>query len=86
MTHLDRTGLSAIRPLLYLHEKTIRNFAQRQALPVVCNPCPADKATRRQEMKELLYELEGRYPGLKDHIFGGLQRSPLPGWQPKQQG
>lgn len=72
VTHLDRTGLSAIRPLLYLHEKTIRNFAQRQALPVVCNPCP----------KELLYELEGRYPGLKDHIFGGLQRSPLPGWQP----
>ena len=53
---------------------------------MVCNPCPADKATRRQEMKELLYELEGRYPGLKDHIFGGLQRSPLPGWQPKQQG
>lgn len=86
VTHLDRTGLSTIRPLLYLHEKTIRNFAQRQALPVVCNSCPADKATRRQEMKELLYELEGRYPGLKDHIFGGLQRSPLPGWQPKQQG
>lgn len=86
VTHLDRTGLTAIRPLLYLHEKTIRNFAQRQALPVVCSSCPADKATRRQEMKELLYELEGRYPGLKDHIFGGLQRSPLPGWQPKQQG
>lgn len=82
VTHLDRTGLTAIRPLLYLHEKTIRNFAQRQALPVVCSACPADKATRRQEMKELLYELEGRYPGLKDHIFGGLQRSPLPGWQP----
>ena len=54
VTHLDRTGLTAIRPLLYLHEKTIRNFAQRQALPVVCSACPADKATRRQEMKELL--------------------------------
>ena len=41
-----------------------------------------DRKHLKQEMKELLYELEGRYPGLKDHIFGGLQRSPLPGWQP----
>ena len=49
---------------------------------MVHNPCPADKNTKREDMKALLYELEGRYPGLKDNIFGGLQRSPLPGWKP----
>lgn len=82
VTYLDRTGLTLIRPILYLHEKTIRNFAEREHLPVVHNPCPADKNTKREDVKALLYELEGRYPGLKDNIFGGLQRSPLPGWKP----
>ena len=82
VTYLDRTGLTLIRPMLYLHEKTIRNFAEREHLPVVHNPCPADKNTKREDVKALLYELEGRYPGLKDNIFGGLQRSLLPGWKP----
>lgn len=82
VTYLDRTGLTLIRPMLYIHEKSITNFSQRQTLPLVHNPCPADKNTKREDVKALLYELEGRYPGLKDNIFGGLQRSPLPGWQP----
>ena len=82
VTYMDRTGLTLIRPMLYLHEKTVSNFAVKEALPVVHNPCPADKNTKREDMKALLYELEGRYPGLKDNIFGGLQRSPLPGWKP----
>ncbi len=84
VTYLDRTGLTLIRPMLYLHEKTIANFARRQQLPVVFNPCPADKDTKREEVKQLLYEMEGRYPGLKDHIFGGMQRSTLPGWAPER--
>ena len=82
VTYMDRTGLTLIRPMLYLHEKTISNFVARENLPVVHNPCPADKNTKREDVKALLYELEGRYPGLKDNIFGGLQRSPLPGWKP----
>ena len=82
VTYMDRTGLTLIRPILYLHEKTVSNFVARENLPVVHNPCPADKNTKREDVKALLYELEGRYPGLKDNIFGGLQRSPLPGWKP----
>ena len=82
VTYMDRTGLTLIRPMLYLHEKTVSNFVTRENLPLVHNPCPADKNTKREDVKALLYELEGRYPGLKDNIFGGLQRSPLPGWKP----
>ena len=64
VTYMDRTGLTLIRPMLYLHEKTVRNFVERENLPVVHNPCPADKNTKREDVKALLYELEGRYPGL----------------------
>ena len=83
VTYLDRTGLTLIRPMLYLHEKTIDNFVLRNDLPVIENRCPVDKVTKRTEIKELIYELSQTYPDLKDRIFGAMQRFPLPEWEPK---
>ena len=80
VTNLDRTGIIQIRPMLYISERAITHYADEQKLPVVYNVCPADKQTKRQEIKELLYELCGRYPHLKDHIFHAMQRLPLPEW------
>jgi len=82
VTYLDRTDVTQIRPLLYCGENLIRHTAQRLELPVVENPCPADGNTKRQEIKELVYELQGRYPGLKARAFGAMQRLPLPEWGP----
>ena len=80
VTELDRTGITQIRPMLYLSEGTIRNFAQRMALPVVHNLCPSDKHTKREEIKQLLAQLGETYPGVKNRIFGAMQRLPLPEW------
>ena len=82
VTYLDRTGITQIRPLLYCGENLIRHTAQRLELPVVHSTCPADGNTKRQEIKELIYELQGRYPGLKARAFGAMQRLPLPAWEP----
>ena len=82
VTFLDRTGVTQIRPLLYCGEGHIRNVAEREGLPVLHNPCPADGYTRRQEVKELVAELGKRYPQLKTRVFGAMQRLPLPGWGP----
>jgi len=82
VTNLDRTGIIQIRPMLYISEKTADNFAQRMQLPVVENRCPADKVTKRTEVKELIYDLSARYPDLKDRIFGAMQRYPLEEWEP----
>lgn len=84
VTYLDRTGITQIRPMLYCGENLIRHTAQRLELPVVDNPCPANGNTKRQEIKELIYELQGRYPGLKARAFGAMQRLPLPEWGPVQ--
>ena len=84
VTYLDRTGITQIRPMLYCGEALIRHTARRLALPVVDNPCPANGNTKRQEVKQLLYELQGRYPGLKDRAFGAMQRLPLPAWGPAE--
>ena len=82
VTNLDRTGIIQIRPMLYIHEKTVDAFAKRMELPIVENRCPADKHTKREEIKNLVYELSARYPDLKERIFGAMQRLPLPEWEP----
>lgn len=86
VTYLDRTGVTQIRPMLYLSEKTVEHFARRMGLPVVHNTCPADKHTKRQEIKELIYSLSATYPDLKARIFGAMQRLPLPAWGPAEHG
>ena len=83
VTYLDRTGVTQIRPMLYLNEQQVIHFAESQNLPVVHNPCPADKHTKRQEIKDLIYRLGADYPDLKDRIFGAMQRLPLPEWEVK---
>ncbi len=82
VTYLDRTDICQIRPLLYCGEAMIRTAAEKSGLPVVHNPCPADGYTKRQEVKELIRDLDHRYPGLKRRIFGAMQRLPLPEWGP----
>ena len=82
VTYLDRKGVTLIRPLLYAPENYIRSIARRYHLPVVHNPCPADGSTKREDVKKLLKELEHQVPGLRDRIFGAIQRYPLEGWKP----
>ena len=62
-------------------QRKIANFAARENLPVLHNPCPADKVTKREDVKKLIKQLEGQFPDLKKHVFGGIQRLPLPGWE-----
>ena len=83
VTDLDRTGIIQIRPMLYIHEKTIDSFVIRNDLPVITNRCPVDKYTKREEIKKLIYDLSSTYPDLKERIFGAMQRLPLPEWEPK---
>lgn len=83
VTHLDRTGITQIRPMLYIHEKTVDAFARRMELPVLENRCPVDKHTKREEVKELIFNLVKEYPDLKERIFGAMQRYPLEAWEPQ---
>jgi tRNA(Ile)-lysidine synthase TilS/MesJ len=80
VTHYEESGVTQIRPLLYCKEGMIRGCARRLNLPIVENNCPADGNSKRQEIKLLVKELEGKYPGLKTRVFGSMQRLPLPEW------
>ena len=80
MTWMSRAGVWQIRPLLYAGEQRIASLAEKLALPIVENPCPQDKASKRHEIKELIHELSAQHPDMKSKIFGSMQRLPLDGW------
>ncbi len=84
VSYLDRKELTLVRPLLYLTEAEVRASAVRQSLPICHNPCPANGHTKRQEVKELLKQMERQYPDLRARIFGAMQRLPLEGWETPQ--
>ena len=83
VTLMDRAGVTQIRPMLYISENSIERFSEREQLPVVPNTCPADKNTKRQEIKDLIGSLSVQYPDLRAKLFGAMQRQPLPGWKPE---
>ena len=83
VTWLDRSGVTQIRPLIYAGEKKIASLAEALRLPVVENPCPMDKGSKRYEVKKLLAAMSADYPDMKSKIFGAMQRLPLPGWEPE---
>ncbi len=82
VTFLDRSGVTQIRPLIYAGEMKISNLAEQLDVPIVENPCPQDKASKRYDIKMLLKTMSADYPDMKSKIFGSMQRLPLPGWKP----
>lgn len=82
VTFLDRSGVTQIRPLIYAGEMKISNLCDELNVPIVENPCPQDKASKRYDIKMLLKTMGADYPDMKSKIFGAMQRMPLPGWQP----
>lgn len=71
-SYLDRTKVTVIRPFVYLEEKYVVSAARRFDLPVLHNPCPADKHTERQHAKEFVGKLIQEIPDIKDHMLSAL--------------
>lgn len=72
VTHLERTGLTVIRPLMYVPESEVIGFQHKYNLPVLHNPCPADGHTKRKYVKELLRQINRDNPGVKDRMFTAI--------------
>lgn len=72
VTHLDKTNLTLIRPMLYIDEQEIRGFAHRNHLPVLKNDCPADGYTKRQEIKDFIEDSAARFPDIRKNLNAAL--------------
>lgn len=79
-TYLERTGLTVIRPLMYVSEAEIKGFQNKMNLPVVKNPCPIDGSTQREYVKKLIRQINLDHPGAKKQLFHAITHGNLPGW------
>lgn len=73
-SYLSKTGVTLIRPLIYIEEKQIIRFVKREELPVVFNPCPVDKQTKREEMKQLVTTLSKDYQDIREKFIMGMEQ------------
>ncbi len=82
VTYLSRTDITQIRPMIYVRERDIRGVARNYDIPVVHNPCPANGATQREYMKNLIKQIEKETtPGLRKRLFRAIQDSAIDGWK-----
>lgn len=80
VTYLDRMDLTVIRPMLYMNEADVIGFVNKNNIPVVKSPCPADGYTKREYTKQLLRRLNLENPGVKERMFTAIRTGGLQGW------
>ena len=82
VSYLSRVGVRVIRPLIYMPEKSVVYFTNKNHLPVYKAPCPADGKTERTGVNDFLAGMEKHSPGLRYRIFGAIQRGNIDGFHP----
>ena len=70
VTHLDKTGITMIRPMILVWEK--ETISMGKTLPVVKNICPADKNTQREYIKELLKSIAPHIKKVHAHVLSAI--------------
>ncbi|MEI7531268.1 MAG: tRNA 2-thiocytidine(32) synthetase TtcA [Betaproteobacteria bacterium] len=62
-----------IRPLAYVAEKYLEQYAIDQAFPIIpCNLCGSQENLQRNAMKQLLREWEKKHPGRVENLFRSM--------------
>lgn len=69
VTYMSRVDITLIRPMIAIEESHIIQFVKAKQIPIIHNPCPADKNTKREEMKELVRTLNQKYPNVRQNFL-----------------
>ena len=80
-TRMSRTGITVIRPLVYLPESHVKHMQKVLSLPVVGSSCPADGKTERETVSRLMADLKKNYPDISERILHALRNEPYSLWQ-----
>lgn len=69
-SYLDKIDLTLIRPLVMVKEMNV--VAYSKTLPIVKSCCPANKLTKREDVKDKVKEIAKDIPNIRDMIFTAL--------------
>ncbi len=71
-TFLSRRNVTLVRPFVLLREDDIRRAVQANGIPIAKNPCPIDRATKRDQAKEVIRYLNSLHKGTDENIFTAI--------------
>ena len=74
-SYMEKFNLTIIIPMVYIDEYMIKKAVKDYNYPIIKNPCPADGHTKRQEVKDLIKNLNSTFPNLKNKLFSALNNS-----------
>ena len=74
-SYMEKFNLTIIRPMVYIDEYMIKKAVREYNYPIIKNPCIADGHTKRQDVKELIKNLNSTFPNLKEKLFSALNNS-----------
>lgn len=61
-------GVTIVRPLIYVSEEEIKNFAKESGFMRITCQCPVGQNSKRKEVEKLLSEMEGIYPNARQNL------------------
>ena len=73
--HMERGGITVIRPLILTRESALSAFCAREGLKPIKNPCPVDGQTARKEARILLEKMQGACPNFSDKLTSALLKA-----------
>lgn len=80
-SYMDRSGITLIRPLIYAPEKSIKTFVKKNNIELMPKCCPMDGVSKREDMKNLIWNFQKEIPNVKANIYGAIKRSNIKGWK-----
>jgi len=66
--HMERYGVTIIRPLIYVAERDLANFAKQKGFARVVCQCPVGQNSHRRKLKTLLNEFEALFPNARQNL------------------
>jgi len=72
---IDAEDLRVIRPMVYVRERQLADFAKTADLPVIADSCPAcfSMPTEREYFKHWLLDEEKRIPNLYKNLLSAMK-------------
>lgn len=73
LLQMEKMPIQMIRPLCLIEEKDLTRYAELSRYEKQVKLCPLEKASSRAEVKELVKQLEGLNPNVRDSIYGAME-------------
>lgn len=83
VSYMDRSGITLIRPLIYTPEKETKRFVKKNNLEVMKKCCPMDGTSKREDMKQFIFNMQKNIPMIRANLFGTITRH-LPDWKKEE--